>query len=63
LGALVPMRIGIRIEESWSLFRPNRWVAERFAENGFTVKLPELWSSTFSGNHAVRKSLHRKSVP
>jgi hypothetical protein len=26
------MQIGVRIEESWSLFRPYRWLAERSIE-------------------------------
>jgi len=35
----------------------------RSSEGWFTVRLPELWSSTFSGNHAVLKPLLGKSVP
>src|SRR5580704_5702985 len=29
MGALVPVKTGIRIEESWPQFRPYRWLAER----------------------------------
>jgi hypothetical protein len=32
------------------------------AECCFTVRLPEPWSSTFSGNHAVLEALERRSV-
>jgi len=34
LGALVPAKTGIRIEESWSQFRPYRWLAERSIRKG-----------------------------
>jgi len=28
------MQVGVRIEESWSLFRPYRWLAERSVRKG-----------------------------
>ncbi len=47
----------VRMEESWLLFRSNRWLVERSSTGECSVRSPEPWSLTFSGKQ--RGAPHR----
>jgi len=66
LGALAPIPIGVRIEESWlRLGRIDGWRNDLFvraAESWFTARVSELRSSTTLRSKRCWKALRRRFV-